>query len=250
MVFTIPREWVERTTVVELHVSPSVTQNFSRRGDRPPKANLSSRSIRSHLKAHRREFRQRKERNQKAEESESLVAPGRRPLTRDVPQLQAHERPAVPVEDFQGEVHPDGGPVVLGEELVHIALDDAGFTHAEFADDQHLEEVLVGLGRRGGRRPRVPQALARHGHRGRGIFHQAVRTDLPSRSRRPLSRESPDPEPTARSRPGESWCTLCRVSLVWALPLPAEPLVVHGAPCWPQTARGSGRPVFALSPCL
>lgn len=38
---------------------------------------------------------------------------------------------------------------MLGEELVHIALDDAGLAHAELADDQHLEEVLAGLGPRG-----------------------------------------------------------------------------------------------------
>lgn len=95
----------------------------------------------------------------------------RPPLTRDVPQLQAHQRPTVPVEDLEGEVHPDGGPVVLGEELVDVALDDAGLAHAEFADDQHLEEVLAGLGRGGGdggRPPaRVPGSAARHERPGR-----------------------------------------------------------------------------------
>lgn len=86
------------------------------------------------------------------------------PLTRDVPQLQAHQRPAVPVEDLEGKVHPDGGPVVLGEELVHVALDDAGLAHAELADDQHLEKVFAGLGHGGGGRPPagLPGSAARH----------------------------------------------------------------------------------------
>lgn len=84
------------------------------------------------------------------------MVPGRCPLTRDIPQLQAHERPAVPVENFEGEVHANGGAVVLGEELVHVALDDARLTHAELADDQHLKEVLSGLRRRGGRRALLP----------------------------------------------------------------------------------------------
>lgn len=35
---------------------------------------------------------------------------------------------------------------MLGEELVHIALDNAGFAHAQLADHQHLEEVLPALG--------------------------------------------------------------------------------------------------------
>lgn len=87
-------------------------------------------------------------------------------LTRDVPQLQAHQRPAVPVEDLEGEVHPDGGPVVLGEELVDVAFDDAGLAHAELADDQHLKKVLAGLGHGGRRRhripARVPGSAARH----------------------------------------------------------------------------------------
>lgn len=74
-------------------------------------------------------------------------------LSCDVPQPQAYQRLAVPVENLEGEVYPDGGPAVLGEELVDLALDDAGLAHAEFADDQHLEEVLTGFGHCGGLRP-------------------------------------------------------------------------------------------------
>ena len=46
------------------------------------------------------------------------------------------------MEHLEGEVDPDGGPVVGREELVHVALDDGGFTRAQLADDQDLVEVF------------------------------------------------------------------------------------------------------------
>ena len=60
-------------------------------------------------------------------------APG---LTSDVPELQAHHGLRVPVEHLEREVHADGGPVVRGEVLVHVALNDAGLAHAQVADHQ------------------------------------------------------------------------------------------------------------------
>lgn len=71
------------------------------------------------------------------------------PLTCDVPQLQPDQRLAVPVDDFEGKVHADRRPVVLREELVHVALDDAGLADAQLPDDQHFEQVLLALGHRG-----------------------------------------------------------------------------------------------------
>lgn len=72
-------------------------------------------------------------------------------LTCDVPELQPHQGLAVPVEDFEGEVHADRGPIVLREKLVDVALDNARLAHAEFADDQDLEQMLPALGHpRGG----------------------------------------------------------------------------------------------------
>lgn len=67
------------------------------------------------------------------------------PRTCDIPELQPHQGLAVPVDDFEREIHADGGPVVLGEELVDVALDNAGFAHAQLPDHQHLEEVLPAL---------------------------------------------------------------------------------------------------------
>lgn len=49
----------------------------------------------------------------------------------------------VPVEHFEGEVHADGGTVVLREDVVHVALYDGRFTHSEIADDQNFEQALV-----------------------------------------------------------------------------------------------------------
>lgn len=37
---------------------------------------------------------------------------------------------------------------MLGEELVHVPLDDAGLAHTQLPDHQHLEEVLPALGHR------------------------------------------------------------------------------------------------------
>ena len=47
------------------------------------------------------------------------------------------------MEHLEREVHADGGPVVRGEVLVHIALDDAGLAHAQVADHQQLVQVLL-----------------------------------------------------------------------------------------------------------
>lgn len=75
--------------------------------------------------------------------------------TCDVPQLEAHGL-LVPVEDLEGEVHPDGGSVVGAEVVVDIALDDAGLPDPEVTYDEDLIEmflvVMVVLhGERGGR---------------------------------------------------------------------------------------------------
>lgn len=63
--------------------------------------------------------------------------------TSDVPQLQAHNRLVIPVEHFEGKVHPDGGAVVLGEDLVDVALYDGRFPHSQVSDDQNFEQALV-----------------------------------------------------------------------------------------------------------
>ena len=74
--------------------------------------------------------------------------------TCDVPQLQPH-RLLVPVEDFEREVHPDGGAVVGAEVVVHIPLDDAGLADPEVSYHQDLIEMLLSVvvlhGERGGR---------------------------------------------------------------------------------------------------
>lgn len=63
-------------------------------------------------------------------------------LTRDVPQLEAH-RLLVPVQDFEGEVHPDGGAVVGAEVVVHVALDDAGLPDPQVPYHKDLVEALL-----------------------------------------------------------------------------------------------------------
>lgn len=74
--------------------------------------------------------------------------------TCDVPQLQTH-RLLVPVEDFESEVHPDGGSVVGAEVVMHIPLDDAGLSDPEVSYHKNLIEVLLVVvvlhGDRGGR---------------------------------------------------------------------------------------------------
>lgn len=78
--------------------------------------------------------------------------------TCDVPQLQAH-RLLVPVEDFEREVHPDGGSVVGAEVVVDIALDDAGLADPEVPYHKDLVEMLLLVvvlhGDRGGRELRM-----------------------------------------------------------------------------------------------
>lgn len=60
-----------------------------------------------------------------------------------VPQLQADHGVIVPLENLQGEVHPDGGSVVLGEDLVDVPLDDGGLAHSQLPDDQNFEQMLL-----------------------------------------------------------------------------------------------------------
>lgn len=55
--------------------------------------------------------------------------------TGDVPQLQPHHCLVIPLEHFEGEVHSDGGPVVLREDLVDVALYDGRFPDSQVADD-------------------------------------------------------------------------------------------------------------------
>lgn len=74
--------------------------------------------------------------------------------TCDVPQLQTH-RLLVPVEDFECEVHPDGGAVVGAEVVVDIPFDDAGLADPEVPYHKDLIEMLLLVvvlhGDRGGR---------------------------------------------------------------------------------------------------
>lgn len=74
--------------------------------------------------------------------------------TCDVPQLQSH-RLLVPGEDFEGEVHPNGGAVVGAEVVMHIPLDNAGLPDPEVSYNEYLVEVLLMVvvlhGDRGGR---------------------------------------------------------------------------------------------------
>lgn len=64
-------------------------------------------------------------------------------LTRNIPELQPYHGLSIPVQHLQSKVHPNGGPVVGGEVLVHITLDDAGFAHSQVPDHQQLVEVLL-----------------------------------------------------------------------------------------------------------
>lgn len=90
---------------------------------------------------------------------------------------------------------------MLGEELVHIALDDAGLAHAELADDQHLEEVLAGLGPRGRPPARLPGAAARHAPRPLAPAAAVGRALAPRRGPRPARPRTPrPPSPAPRRR--------------------------------------------------
>jgi hypothetical protein len=44
--------------------------------------------------------------------------------TCDIPELQSYNGVCIPVEDLQSEVNTDSGTVMLGKELVNVALDD------------------------------------------------------------------------------------------------------------------------------
>jgi hypothetical protein len=59
--------------------------------------------------------------------------------------LESDDCVLVPGEHFEGEVDADGGPVVLREELVHVALDDGRFARAQLSDHQDLVQVLATL---------------------------------------------------------------------------------------------------------
>lgn len=64
-------------------------------------------------------------------------------LTCYVPQLESDHPILVPLQHLQGEVHPDGGSVVLGEDAMDVPLDDGGFPHSQLPDDQDLEQELL-----------------------------------------------------------------------------------------------------------
>lgn len=60
-----------------------------------------------------------------------------------VPQLEPDHSVIVPLQHLQGEVHPDGGPVVLGEDLVDVPLDDGRLPDSQVPDDQNFEQELL-----------------------------------------------------------------------------------------------------------
>lgn len=62
-------------------------------------------------------------------------------FTCDVPQLQP-DSVLIQVENFEGEVHANGSPVVIGEVLVHVALDDARLPDAKVSDHQDFIAML------------------------------------------------------------------------------------------------------------
>lgn len=62
-------------------------------------------------------------------------------FTCDVPQLQP-DGVLIQIDYFEGEVHSDGGSVVSGEVLVHVAFDDACLPNAEVSDHQDLIAML------------------------------------------------------------------------------------------------------------
>lgn len=60
-----------------------------------------------------------------------------------VPQLQPDHSVVVPLQNFQGKVHPYGGSVVLGEDLMDVPLDDGCFSDSQVPDDQDFEQKLL-----------------------------------------------------------------------------------------------------------
>lgn len=60
-----------------------------------------------------------------------------------VPQLQPDHSVPVPLKHLQGEVHPDGAPVVLGEHLLNVPLDDGRFPHSQVSDNQDFKQKLL-----------------------------------------------------------------------------------------------------------
>ena len=57
--------------------------------------------------------------------------------------MQAYDGVLVPVNDFEGKVDADGGPVVLREELVNVAFDDGCLARTQLSDDQHFVQMFV-----------------------------------------------------------------------------------------------------------
>lgn len=96
-------------------------------------------------------------------------------LTCDVPELQAHHCLRVPVKHLEREIHADGGPVVRGEVLVHVALNDAGLAHAQVTDYQQLVQVLLVRGLHPGCPPALLCLACRAGKHSRGLGGRETR---------------------------------------------------------------------------
>lgn len=63
-------------------------------------------------------------------------------VTCNIPELESDDGARVPVDDLECEVDADGSSVVLGEELVHIALNDGCLACAKLSDHQDLVQAL------------------------------------------------------------------------------------------------------------
>lgn len=66
----------------------------------------------------------------------------RKSYTCDVPELKTHGL-LVPIEDFESEVHSDGGAIVGAEVVMDITLDDTGLSDPEVANYKDFIKVFL-----------------------------------------------------------------------------------------------------------
>ncbi|KAA8586754.1 hypothetical protein FQN60_000590 [Etheostoma spectabile] len=59
------------------------------------------------------------------------------------PRHVKHHQRSHRLPHLKGEVHSDGGSVVLGEDLMHVPLDDGRFSDSQVPDDQDFEQKLL-----------------------------------------------------------------------------------------------------------
>lgn len=111
--------------------------------------------------------------------------------TCDVPQLQS-DRLLVPAENFERKIHPDRGPVVGAEVVVHVALDDAGLANPQVPNHKDLIQMFL-------------LVAAVHGERGAGELSMKTPERRGAGADGEQEKDAAEVWEGAEVRPGPSW---------------------------------------------